>query len=190
MNQVTNVPKIAFLVANGFLETDLVEISQALEDGGANCRIVGSDDGLMSAWNGQDWGMKVASDKALPDALALDFSGLVILSGKRSIEKLKLCNDTRRFVGCFLRTGKPVAACGEALEVLAHFGLVLGYNVAGPIGAGALAKREGGVWVDAPFMRDKNLLTGLCRDDVRSSFIQETKSLMLKTVKAKELVAA
>lgn len=152
--------KIAVLVANGFCERDLTALQRALQPQGATMRIISMDHGLVNSWNDGTWGLNFAADSALSAALAADFSMLVIPGGTRSIEKLKLTAHTRRFIGGFIDTGKPVVACGDALDLLIFAEKLAGRSVAGLETLKEAAQNAGATWVEAPFTIDANLMTG------------------------------
>lgn len=118
--------KIAFLVANGFTESDLVEPQRALQALGADTRIISMDQGLVNSWNGEGWGLNFAADQALNTALAVDYDGVVIPGGARSIHKLQLTAHTRRIVKGFVEAHKPAAALCDASEILRFAEIDLG----------------------------------------------------------------
>lgn len=153
--------KIAVLVANGFCEKDLTALQRALQPLGATMRIISMDHGLVNSWNDGAWGLNFAADSALSAALAADFSMLLIPGGSRSIEKLKLTAHTRRFIGGFADTGKPVVVCREALDLLIFADKLAGRTVSGLETLKDAAVQAGATWADAPFTIDNNLMTGV-----------------------------
>ena len=110
--------KVAFLVANGFNETDLIESQKGIQALGADTRIISVDQGLVSSLNDQGWGLNFASDHALNESLAVDYSAIVVPGGKRSIEKLQLTAHTRRFIRGFYESNKPVCVIADAQDLL------------------------------------------------------------------------
>ncbi len=152
--------KLAVLVANGFCEKDLTEMQRALMKTGANVRIVGMDQGLVNSWNENGWGLNFAADQMLSAALGADYSMLVIPGGQRSIDKLKLTAHTRRFIGSFLDSRKPVVAFGQALDLVIFSQRVSGRTVAGPETLKEEAEKAGAAWADDTMAIDGNLMTG------------------------------
>lgn len=110
--------KVAFLVANGFNETDFIASQKSIQALGADTRIISMDQGLVSSLNDQGWGLNFASDQALNSSLAADYSAVVVPGGKRSAEKLQLTAHTRRFLRGFYESNKPVVIIGEAKDLL------------------------------------------------------------------------
>ncbi len=172
MHKPLSGQKIAYLVANGFYEEDMTKSQRALQELGAGIRIVSMDHGLANSWNGEGWGLNFAADNVLNEALAADFSMLVIPGGRRSVEKLKLTAHTGRFIGGFLTAGKPVAVFGSALELLAFFDKVTGYEVSGPARLRTEAEKAGAVWIEEGPVVDGNLLTSEVTDENRADFVE------------------
>lgn len=112
--------KIAFLVANGLNESDLIEAQKIVQALGGDTRIISMDQGLVSSLNDQGWGLNFAADQALKQSLAADYAGIVVPGGQRSIEKLQLTAHTRRFLRGFYETNKPVCVINEGVELLAY----------------------------------------------------------------------
>jgi protease I len=176
--------KIALLAANGFNEQDLTIIQRALLDAGANMRIVSPEQGLVHSWNGEGWGHHYAIDAPLGSALGADFSMLVVPGGVRSMDKLKLTAHTKRFIGSFMASGKPVVACGDAINILVYTDNIRGRTVTGPDRLQDIVRQAGGQWSEAKTVfSDANLLTGVCADDsARRLFAAEVVSSFVSRV--------
>lgn len=159
MNKPLIGEKIAVLVANGFIEQDFIQIQRLMQEMGGNMRIVSMNNGLTNSWNGTDWGLNFAADNVLNEALAADFSMLVIPGGQRSADKLKLTAHTRRFINGFVDMGKPVVALGEALELLAFSEKLSGMSVAGADNMREMAEQAGATWMDTDYAIDGNVMT-------------------------------
>ncbi len=112
--------KIAFLVANGCSESDLIHVQRELQQFGATVRIIGVKQSLVTSWSGNGWGLNFAADHALNETLAADYDALIIPGGKGSVDKLRQTAHTRRFIRGFFDAGKPVCALGEGVELLEY----------------------------------------------------------------------
>lgn len=163
--------KIAILVANGFEEKDLVFVQRKLQALGANMRIISMDQGLVNAWNGTGWGLHFAADKALNTALAADFSMLVVPGGERSVNKLKLTAHTQRFINGFVDTDKPCVMMGQSVELLGFAGKISGRTIAGPQLLKDVVEQASGTYVDEPYTRSGNLMTGRNDADSIEAFV-------------------
>lgn len=110
--------KVAFLVANGLNETDLIASQKAVQALGADTRIISMDQGLVSSLNETGWGLNFAADQGLNTSLAADYAAVVVPGGQRSIDKLQLTAHTRRFIRGFYETNKPVCVINEGKDLL------------------------------------------------------------------------
>lgn len=152
--------QIALLVANGFNEDEMTKAHRALLDTGARIKIVSLEQGLAHGWHDNSWGHYFAVDEQLAEALAADYSMLLIPGGQRSLDKLKQTAHTQRFVKGFLSMGKPVALYGDAVQMLAHVGLASGRSVTGAAGQETGLTAAGATWSPEAIVLDDNLLTG------------------------------
>ena len=151
--------KVAILVANGFDENSFSAAQRALQDAGANARIVSSEQGLVCGWNGAGWGHHFAVDTQLKAALAADYQMLVIPGGMRSVEKLRSTAHTKRFVSGFMLAGKPVAVFGDGIHTLAGSYDLAGRAVTGPAAQKDAISQTGANWTEDALCVDNNLLT-------------------------------
>lgn len=174
--------KLAVLVANGFCEKDLTEMQRGLMKTGANVRIIGMDQGLVNSWNENGWGLNFAADQLLSEALGADFSMLIIPGGQRSVDKLKLTAHTRRFIGSFLDSHKPVVAFDQAVELLVFSQRMTGRTVTGPANCQADVEGAGGVWAKDAYVIDGNLMTGGSATGDRAEFVAEALEFLTASV--------
>lgn len=161
--------KIAVLVANGFSEKDFTTVQKKILPLGADMRIVSMDNGLITSWNGEGWGLNFASDNVLSEALAADYSMLLVPGGRRSVEKLKLTAHTRRFVNGFLNMNKSVVLFEEAVELLAFAEQHMNYEASAPADVKELLEQQGANVCDESITIDRNLLTGRSDDETRET---------------------
>ena len=158
--------KVAFLIENGFCERECVQAQRALKAVGMDCRFISVDQNMVRGWNetrmsnSSDWGAEFAIDKNLKNALATDYTVLVIPGGKRSVDKLKNAPETKSFVTSFLHTGKPVIAYNLAVDFLTFSDLIGGYTVAAKGHVCETVKTVSGARCVSPdFVVSKNLIT-------------------------------
>ena len=151
--------KVAILAANGFCETSFTGAQRALQDAGANARIVSSEQGLVCGWNGAGWGHHFAVDTQLKTALAADYQMLVIPGGQRSVEKLRTTAHTKRFVSGFMHAGKPMAVFGDGIQTLASSCDLAGKTLTGPKAQRDAITQLGASWSDDALCVDNSLLT-------------------------------
>lgn len=151
--------KAAILIANGFQENEMATFQRGLLEAGAFPRIVSTENGLAHGWQGNGWGHYFAVDCPLTNALAADYDILIIPSGIKSHEKLKLSGHTKRFIGGFVAAGKPIVAVGDAVHLLNQTGHISGYAVTGPEAYKDETIAAGGEWSEQSIVQCENLIT-------------------------------
>lgn len=174
--------KIAVLVANGFAEKDLTMTQKALGDTGADLRVVSMNQGLVSSWFEGDWGLNYASDQVLSQALAVDFDMLIVPGGERSVQKLELTAHTRRFIGGFIDSRKPVAFYAEAMELLVYSERAEGMVVAGPPALKEKIEAAGATYTDEPFAVSGSVMTGERDKAGRESYTEQVAAFFIEQI--------
>ncbi len=182
--------KIAVLVANGFNEKDLTVSQKALLSAGADVRIVSMDNGLVNSWNEQGWGLNFAADQALNEALAVDFTMMIVPGGSRSVEKLKLTAHTKRFLNGFMNAKKPVALLGDAVSLLAFSGRGEGLSITGSESVRADAEAAGAKWSEETYEVSDNLITGDSSEQSRMGYVEAMVEFFANFAAQEDLEAA
>src|SRR5258707_14894707 len=102
--------KVAILVTDGFEEVELTEPRKALDQAGADARVVSPKDEEVRGWNFTDWGQSLPVDLKLSEARPQDFDALLLPGGVINPDKLRMIPAAVQFVKAFFDAGKPVAA--------------------------------------------------------------------------------
>jgi protease I len=100
--------KVAILVADGFEQVEMTEPKKALEQSGAQTRIVSPAKGKVQGWNHFDKGDQFPVDVALDQAKAEDFDALLLPGGVANPDQLRVNPKAVKFVREFFDAGKPV----------------------------------------------------------------------------------
>ena len=109
---------IAIMIANGFDEVEFVEPQKQLLAAGAAVKAVSRANGLVNGWYDGSWGHFFPVDADLADTLAVDYAGIVVPGGVRSVEKLAEDPHAKRVLKAFMRAGMPVALIGDATSLM------------------------------------------------------------------------
>jgi putative intracellular protease/amidase len=152
---------VAILVANGFQEIDMTEPQRALLGAGATPKLVSPEQGLVNGWHGKAWGHYFPVDANLSSALAADFDGLLIPGGERGVDKLTGTAHTTRFVRGFMDGGKPVAAIGRGVQLLADAERVSGRTLSADEDMADRLREAGATLAEETITVDTNLLTAV-----------------------------
>src|SRR5581483_2455761 len=116
--------KVAILTENGFEEVELTSPKKALEDAGAEVRIVSPQKDKVKAWDKDHWSIELQVDQPLDDAKVDDYDALMLPGGVLNPDKLRLNKKAVEFAQQFLESGKPVAAICHGPQLLIETGLI------------------------------------------------------------------
>ncbi len=158
--------KVAILVANFFEQVEMTKPRAALEEAGAEVKIVSPDDGEIQGMNHEKLGDKFDVDLTLEDASAEEFDALMIPGGTMNPDTLRSTPKALEFTKHFFREGKPVAAICHAPWVLIDAGVVRGRKLTSWPAIKTDIKNAGGNWVDEEVVVDNGLVTSRKPDDI------------------------
>ena len=102
--------KIAFLATDGVEQVELTEPLKAVRDEGAEVELISLKEGEFQGFEHLDKGQTFRADKAVAEASADDYDGLVLPGGVANPDFLRNDKDAVAFVRSFSAAGKPVAA--------------------------------------------------------------------------------
>jgi protease I len=140
--------KIAILVADGFEQVELTEPRKALQDAGADTKVVSPADGRVKGWDHTDWGDEIPVDIALKSASADDFDALLLPGGVMNPDHLRMDRDAIRLVRDFFDSGKPVAAICHGPWSLVEADVLCGRTLTSWPSLKTDIRNAGGNWVD------------------------------------------
>lgn len=159
--------KIAILVADeGVEQVELIEPRRALEDAGAEVHLIAPEGGEIQAFDHLDKGNTFAADRAVADARADDYDGLMLPGGVANPDSLRMHQDAVRFVDAFVNAGKPIAAICHAPWMLIQAGAVRGRTLTSWPSLQTDLRNAGAEWVDAEVVVDHGLVTSRGPDDI------------------------
>jgi len=159
--------KIAILVANeGIEQVELVEPRKALEQAGAEVHLVAPESGEVQAFNHLDKADTFPVDRAVADADAGDYDGLMLPGGVANPDNLRMHPEAVQFVDGFVNAGKPIAAICHAPWTLIQAGAVRGRTLTSWPSLQTDIRNAGGEWVDEEVVVDHGLVTSRGPDDL------------------------
>jgi protease I len=158
--------KIAFLFADGVEQVELKEPLKAVKEAGADVDLISLEEGEVQAFEHLDHGEKIKVDKAVSDADASDYDGLVVPGGVANPDFLRADDDAMRFVRGFFEAGKPAGVICHGPWVLVEAGVVDGMKVTSWPSLKTDIQNAGGNWVDEEVVVDKGLVTSRKPDDL------------------------
>jgi protease I len=162
-----NGKKIAFLMANeGVEEVELTEPLKAVQDAGAETEILAPEQGDIQAFNHLDKGQTYEAVKAVGDASADDYDGLVLPGGVANPDNLRTHPEAVSFVRDFFAAGKPAGVICHAPWTLIEADVVKGRTVTSWPSLRTDLRNAGAKWVDEKVVTDEGLVTSRKPDDI------------------------
>ena len=158
--------KVAILVAEGFEQVELTGPRRALDDAGAETKIVSPARGEVQGWNHYDKGDKFKVDVPLAEADAQDFDALLLPGGVANPDQLRMKPEAVRFVKAFFDAGKPVASICHGPWTLIEAGAVRGRTMTSWPSIKTDLINAGADWVDREVVTDNKLVTSRKPDDI------------------------
>ncbi|HXC90172.1 MAG TPA: type 1 glutamine amidotransferase domain-containing protein [Stellaceae bacterium] len=158
--------KVAILVTDGFEQVELTEPRKALDEAGAETRIVSPKDSEVRGWNFTDWGQKLPVDLKLDQARPDNFDALLLPGGVINPDKLRLEPKAVAFVKAFFDAGKPVAAICHGPWTILEAGCARGRRMTSWPSLHTDLTNAGADWTDQEAIVDGKLLTSRKPDDI------------------------
>jgi protease I len=158
--------RVAILVTDDFEQAELAEPKKALEQAGANVKIIAPKAGTVQAMNhdvkANTFNVDMTLDQANPD----DFGAVMLPGGALNADKLRMVQKARDFVKRMDSAGKPMAIICHAPWLLVSSGLVKGRKLTSYYTIQDDIRNAGGEWVDQEVVQDRNWVTSRSPKDL------------------------
>jgi protease I len=163
-----NGKKVAILVDQGFEQVELIKPRKALDNAGAETKVISPQEGEVRGWNTKRWGKSIAVDVPLESADPSEFDALLLPGGVMNPDKLRMNSQAVEFVKHFIDAGKPVAAICHGPWTLIEAGGVQGRTLTSWPSLQTDLRNAGANWVDEEVVTDQGLVTSRKPDDIRA----------------------
>ena len=160
--------KVAFLVTNGFEESELFEPKKALENSGARVFIISPEKGKIKAWNHGNWSKEIGVDLKVEDAKDDDYDALVLPGGVINPDKLRRDKKSVDFVRSFSEKNKLIAAICHGPQMLIEADVVKGRTLTSFSSIKKDLLNAGANWIDSEVVVDNNLITSRSPEDLNA----------------------
>jgi len=151
--------KVAVLVADGFEQVEMVEPKSALEQAGAQAKIVSPVQGEVQGWNHFDKGDKFKVDVPLDQARAEEFDALLLPGGVANPDQLRMKPKAVEFVRSFMAAAKPVAVICHGPWTLIEADALHGRTITSWPSLKKDLQNAGAHWVDKEVVVDNGLVS-------------------------------
>ena len=158
--------KVAILVTDGFEQVEMTKPREALDEAGAETKIVSLNPGKIQGMHHADKGDKFDVDLTLDEARPEEFDALLIPGGLMNPDALRSNDHALEFTRHFFREGKPVAAICHGPWVLIDAGVVRGRTLTSWPAIKNDVKNAGGKWINEEVVVDNGLVTSRKPDDI------------------------
>ena len=158
--------KVAILVEDGFEQVEMTKPRKALEEAGAETKIVSPKDREVRGWDLTDWGDKFPVDVPLNAARPEDFDALLLPGGVQNPDKLRAQPKAVEFVKAFFDARKPVASICHGPWTIIEAGAARGRKITSWPSLKTDLRNAGAEWVDEQVVIDGNLVTSRKPDDI------------------------
>jgi protease I len=165
-NETLKGLKVAILIEDGFEQVEMVEPRKALDQAGAETRIVSPRDKHVRAWNLTDWGDEFPVDVALDQAKPQDFDALLLPGGVLNPDALRIQPKAVAFAKAIFDAGKPVAAICHGPWTIIETGAARGRQIASWPSLKTDLRNAGAEWMDREVVVDGNLVSSRKPDDI------------------------
>ncbi len=158
--------KVAILIENGFEQVEMVDPRKALDQAGAETKIVSPAGDEVRGWNHKEWGDTFPVDVKLDDAKGEDFDALLLPGGVMNPDRLRMNPKAVDFVKSFFETHKPVAVICHGPWTIIEAGEAKGRRIASWPSLKTDLRNAGAEWMDREVVVDGNLVSSRKPDDI------------------------
>jgi deglycase len=182
--------RVAILVADGFEQVEMTEPRKALQEAGADTRIVSPAKHQVQGWNHHDKADKFKVDVALDDADASEFGALLLPGGVANPDQLRTLPHAVEFVREFVQSQKPVAVICHGPWTLIEADVVKGREMTSWPSVKTDLINAGAHWTDKEVVVDRGLVSSRKPADLpafnRAMIDEFAKGLQLPTKAARK----
>jgi deglycase len=161
--------KIAFLTSNeGVEQVELVEPRKAVSEAGAEVELLAPEAGEVQAFNHLDKADTFEVDRAVGEADASEYDGLVLPGGVANPDQLRTKPEALEFVRGFFKAGKPVGVICHGPWTLINAGVAEGRTLTSWPSLETDLRNAGANWVDEEVHVDQGLVSSRKPDDLEA----------------------
>jgi deglycase len=161
MAQLTG-KRVAFLLTDGFEDSELTSPWQAVTEAGARATLVAPADFTVKGKNGHEQSV----DDSVTDADAEDFDALVLPGGVVNADHLRMDEDAVAFVRAFFEQHKPVGVICHGAWILIEAAVLDGRTITSYPSLKTDLRNAGATWVDEEVVVDHGLVSSRTPDDL------------------------
>jgi protease I len=158
--------RVAIMVTDGFEQVELLEPRRALDEAGAETRLVSPKPDRVRGWDFTDWGDDIPVDVPLEQARSQDFDALLLPGGVMNPDTLRTIPAAVAFAKAFFDADKPVAVICHGPWTIIETGAARGRRIASWPSLKTDLRNAGAEWRDEEVVVDHNLVSSRKPDDI------------------------
>jgi protease I len=158
--------KVAVLVTDGVEQSELVEPKKALEEAGAEVKVISPKTGKIQAFKHHDKADKIPVDMELGNANPDDFDGVLLPGGVLNADALRIEKKAQEFVRRIDSQGKPIGVICHGPWLLVSAGLARGRKLTSWPTLQDDIRNASGQWEDREVLGDRNWISSRKPDDI------------------------
>jgi protease I len=158
--------RIAFIATDGVEQVELIAPWKAVEQAGAEAVLLSIESGEIQGFEHLDKDKTFTVDAEVADARPDDFDGLVLPGGVANPDRLRIDDDTVRFIRSFVESGKPVGVICHGPWTLVEADVVRGRTLTSFPSVRTDLENAGASWVDREVVVDNGLVSSRNPDDL------------------------
>lgn len=157
-----NGSTVAFLLTQGFEDSELTSPQQAVTDAGARAVLISPDRDALVGKKGTE----VDPDLHVSEASAADYDALVLPGGVVNGDKLRMDDAAVALTRTFFEQDKPVAVICHGGWILTDADVLQGRTVTSYPSLKTDLRNAGATWVDEEVVVDGTLISSRTPDDL------------------------
>lgn len=154
--------KVAFLLTNGYEDSELTSPWDAIIGAGAHATLVSPADDDLTGKKGH----RAPVDLDVASADADDFDALMLPGGVVNADHLRMDERSVQFTRAFFDAGKPVGVICHGAWILIEAGVMDGRTLTSYPSLRTDLKNAGAHWVDEEVVVDQGLVSSRTPDDL------------------------
>ena len=158
--------RVAILVAEGFEQVEMTAPRKALDEAGAQTKIVSPAKGEVQGWNHFTHADRFPVDVPLEQARAEDFDALLLPGGVANPDQLRMNPKAVQLVRAFFDAGKPIGVICHGPWTLIEAGVVEGRTLTSWPSVKTDLENAGARWVDQEVVVDHCLVSSRNPKDI------------------------
>lgn len=158
--------RVAFLVTDGFEQTELTRPIEAVREAGGVAEIISLSSDDIQGMNHAEKGDTFTVDHKVSDVKAEDYDALVLPGGVQNPDTLRMDSGAVQFVRDFFTQHKPVAAICHGPWLLVEANVVEDREITSFPSIKTDILNAGGRWVDEEVVNDAGMITSRNPDDL------------------------